>query len=32
MEVFENCAHAGMYERVDEFNARTLAFLKRQAG
>ena len=27
--VFEGCAHAAMYERTDEFNQRTLAFLKR---
>jgi pimeloyl-ACP methyl ester carboxylesterase len=25
--VFEGCAHAPIYERVDEFNERTLAFL-----
>ena len=29
--IFEECAHAAMYERVDEFNDRTLAFLRRQA-
>ncbi|MGH7629515.1 MAG: alpha/beta fold hydrolase [Gemmatimonadales bacterium] len=29
--VFEECAHAPMYERVDEFNQQTLGFLKRQA-
>jgi pimeloyl-ACP methyl ester carboxylesterase len=29
--VFEDCAHAAMYERVEEFNTRTLAFLTRQA-
>jgi len=27
--VFDGCAHAPIYERVDEFNERTLAFLKR---
>jgi pimeloyl-ACP methyl ester carboxylesterase len=30
--VFENCAHAAMYENVEEFNARTLAFLTRHSG
>src|SRR5262249_61733724 len=25
--VFEGCAHAPIYEKVDEFNERTLAFL-----
>jgi pimeloyl-ACP methyl ester carboxylesterase len=30
--VFEGCAHAALYERVEEFNQRTLAFLQRQAG
>jgi pimeloyl-ACP methyl ester carboxylesterase len=30
--VFEDCAHAAMYERVDEFNGKTLAFLRRHAG
>jgi 3-oxoadipate enol-lactonase len=30
--IFEGCAHAPLYERVDEFNARTLAFLQRHAG
>ena len=28
--VFEDCAHAPIYERVEEFNRRTLAFLTRQ--
>jgi pimeloyl-ACP methyl ester carboxylesterase len=28
--VFEDCAHAPIYENVAEFNARTLAFLTRQ--
>ena len=27
--VFEDCAHAPIYENVDEFNERTLAFLRR---
>jgi len=26
--VFEGCAHAAIYEKVEEFNAKTLAFLK----
>jgi len=30
--VFEDCSHAPIYENVEEFNARTLAFLKRQSG
>jgi pimeloyl-ACP methyl ester carboxylesterase len=29
--VFENCAHAALYENVAEFNDKTLQFLKRQA-
>ena len=29
--IFEECAHAAMYERVDEFNQRTLAFLRQHA-
>jgi 3-oxoadipate enol-lactonase len=29
--VFDGCAHAAMYERVEEFNQRTLAFLRRYA-
>jgi pimeloyl-ACP methyl ester carboxylesterase len=29
--IFENCAHAPIYERVDEFNRRTLAFLSQHA-
>jgi pimeloyl-ACP methyl ester carboxylesterase len=28
--VFENCAHAPLFESVEEFNARTLEFLKRE--
>src|SRR5579872_4782505 len=31
LTVFEDCSHAPIYENVAEFNARTLAFLKRQA-
>jgi len=30
--IFEGCAHAPIYEKVDEFNQTTLAFLKRHAG
>lgn len=30
--VFEGCSHAPVYERVEEFNAKTLEFLKRQTG
>ena len=30
--VFDGCAHAAMYERVEEFNQRTLAFLRRYEG
>jgi 3-oxoadipate enol-lactonase len=30
--VFEGCAHAPIYEDVDEFNGRTLAFLQRHSG
>jgi 3-oxoadipate enol-lactonase len=30
--VFEDCSHAPIYENVAEFNAQTLAFLRRQAG
>jgi 3-oxoadipate enol-lactonase len=29
--VFEGCAHAALYENVEEFNERTLQFLVRQA-
>jgi pimeloyl-ACP methyl ester carboxylesterase len=31
LENFEACAHAPIYEKVDEFNRKTLAFLQRQA-
>lgn len=30
--IFEDCAHAPIYENVAEFNARTLAFLTRHSG
>ena len=30
--VFEGCAHAPIYEKVDEFNQRTLEFLKQHSG
>ena len=30
--IFEDCAHAPIYENVEEFNSRTLAFLKRHTG
>jgi pimeloyl-ACP methyl ester carboxylesterase len=30
--VFENCSHAPIYESVEEFNAKTLGFLKRHTG
>jgi pimeloyl-ACP methyl ester carboxylesterase len=30
--VFEGCAHAPIYEKVEEFNQRTLAFLQQHAG
>jgi len=30
--VFEDCSHAPIYENVEEFNARTLAFLTRHSG
>jgi 3-oxoadipate enol-lactonase len=30
--IFEGCAHAAIYEKVDEFNQTTLEFLKRHAG
>ncbi len=29
--VFEDCAHAPIYQNVEEFNQRTLEFLRRQA-
>jgi 3-oxoadipate enol-lactonase len=30
--IFDGCAHAPIYEDVDEFNGRTLAFLNRHTG
>ena len=30
--VFEGCAHAQIYDKVDEFNQKTLAFLRRHSG
>ena len=30
--IFEGCAHAPIYEKVEEFNQTTLEFLKRQSG
>lgn len=30
--IFEGCAHAPIYEKVDEFNQRTLAFLRQHTG
>ena len=30
--VFEECAHAPIYEKVEEFNQKTLHFLRRHAG
>ena len=30
--IFEQSSHAPIYENVEEFNQRTLAFLQRQAG
>jgi pimeloyl-ACP methyl ester carboxylesterase len=30
--VFEGCSHAPIYERVEEFNQQTLAFLQKHAG
>jgi 3-oxoadipate enol-lactonase len=30
--IFEGCAHAPIYEKVEEFNRRTLEFLKRHSG
>ncbi len=29
--IFEGCAHAPIYEKVEGFNQKTLTFLKRQA-
>jgi pimeloyl-ACP methyl ester carboxylesterase len=30
--IFEDCAHAPIYENVEDFNTRTLAFLQRHSG
>jgi pimeloyl-ACP methyl ester carboxylesterase len=30
--IFEECAHTPIYEKVEEFNQKTLAFLQRHAG
>ena len=30
--IFEDCAHAPFYEKIEEFNQKTLEFLQRQAG
>ena len=30
--IFEDCAHAPIYENVDDFNRQTLAFLTRHVG
>jgi 3-oxoadipate enol-lactonase len=30
--IFEGCAHAPLYEKVDEFNQKTLQFLQRHSG
>jgi 3-oxoadipate enol-lactonase len=30
--IFEGCAHAPIYEKVEDFNQKTLRFLKRHAG
>jgi pimeloyl-ACP methyl ester carboxylesterase len=32
LTIFEGCAHAPIYEHVEEFNAKTLNFLKRNSG
>jgi 3-oxoadipate enol-lactonase len=32
LTVFEDCAHAPIYENVEEFNQRTLAFLQQHSG
>jgi 3-oxoadipate enol-lactonase len=32
LTVFEDCSHAPIYENVEEFNQRTLAFLQRHSG
>jgi len=32
LHVFDGCSHAPIYEKVDEFNQKTLAFLQRHSG
>src|SRR5258708_3650106 len=32
LSVFEDCSHAPIYENVEDFNQRTLAFLNRHSG
>jgi pimeloyl-ACP methyl ester carboxylesterase len=32
LSIFEGCAHAALYEKVEEFNQKTLQFLQRHAG
>ena len=32
LTVFEDCSHAPIYEKVDEFNQRTMEFLERYSG
>jgi len=30
--IFEDCSHAGLYEKTEEFNQKTSEFLKRHSG
>ncbi len=30
--IFDDCAHTALYEKVEEFNQRTLTFLKAHSG
>ena len=30
--IFKDCAHAGLYENVEEFNKKTMDFLMRHSG
>ena len=30
--IFEGCSHAPIYEKVEEFNQKTLRFLQRHSG
>jgi pimeloyl-ACP methyl ester carboxylesterase len=30
--IFEGCSHAPIYEQVEEFNQKTVAFLQRHVG